>query len=437
MGADDSVWAPVLLGDPLPPRLRLRSPQEEAIVTAQTNLWLKEGVVEAAPAGPLTNNLVLVAKGDGGTRVCIDCTPVNKVTQDFDWPLPMLQDLRHRVRGFTWFGKLDLRAAFFRVRVPRRFRNLLRYINQGQHYWFTRMPFGAKTAPAIFQRFMDNRLARFHGWAFWYIDDILIMGNSPSEVSHRMDVLRRHFKHHGQEIHEGKSVGPTQGLLFAGTWITSRGTGPNLRKLSEAISVPAPRTKSEAQSALGLVSYLRDFIPLVSHYTAQLYPDKQGLRLGPTEYQSQWDKLCRHLTSAATTLRHWKEGAPGDLYTDASGTALGAILIQERKVVALASRKLTPAETRYSATDREHLGLVFAAKKFKLIIQSKQATTTVHTDHEPLLDRKVEELSPRQARWLTITRDLIPNLRHVRGKDNPADYVSRWGLEIFGGAVQV
>ena len=109
------------------------------------------------------------------------------------------------------------------------------------------------------------------------------------------------------------------------------------------------------------------------------------------------------------------------------------ILIQNRKVVALASRQLTPAETRYSATDRESLALVFAARKFKLFLHQSKAVTRVWSDHLALLTRKLDDLTPRQARWRDIIRYWIPTFAHVKGKDNPADFISRWPWEIEGG----
>ena len=163
-----------------------------------------------------------------------------------------------------------------------------------------------------------------------------------------------------------------------------------------------------------------------------LFPDKDGLRLDKDEYEKQWGLLLRHLVSAITLTHHWTEGVDADLYSDASNYELGVILLQKGRVVALASRKLTPAETRYSATDREHLGLVYAADKFRLILHQSNATTRVHTDHAALLTRRPDRLTPRQARWHTQVNAWMPKVEHVRGKENPADFISRWRVEGVG-----
>jgi len=425
-------WIPSLVGDPLPPRRRVLTPIQESQACAQADMWLGQRVIEPIPDPVLLNNLVLVAKKDGRTRVCVDCTPANNVTEAFDWPLPRLQDIRYRLRGATWFARLDLKDAFFRISVPAKFRHLTAFKAGGQAYQFRQMPFGLKTAPAVFQRFMDWGLAQFSEWALWYIDDILITATSLAELRKRERLVRSKLREMKCTINEDKSETEKRGLLFTGLWVTGEGVGPNMQHVASLQSLTPPTTKAEAQSALGLVSYLRDFVPLVGHFTALLYPDKQGLRLDKVEYEKQWELLIKHLVSSISLTHHWKEGVDCDLYTDASQYALGIVLIQDGKLVAVASRKLSPAETRYSATDREHLGLVFAAEKFRMILHQSDATTRVWSDHSALLTRRPDKLTPRQSRWNTLVRAWLPKVEHVRGKCNPADYVSRWRFEGVG-----
>jgi hypothetical protein len=425
-------WVPVLDGDPLPPRRRVLSPIQEGQAQAQALAWLGQGVIEPIPTPPLLNNLVLVAKKDGRTRVCVDCTPANQVTQAFDWPLPRLQDIRYRIQGNTWFSRIDLKDAFFRIGVPAEYRRLTAFLAGKQAYQFRRMPFGLKTAPAVFQRFMDWGLSTFYEWAVWYIDDILICATSREELIARERLVRYKLQEMKCTINEDKSESEKQEILFTGLLVTGEGVGPNPAQVAAVRSLPTPSTKAEAQSALGLVSYLRDFVPLVGHFTAMLYPDKDGLRLDKVAYERQWGLLIKHLVSAISITHHWKQGVACDLFTDASQYALGVILIQAGKIVALASRKLSPAETRYSATDREHLGLVYAAEKFKVTLHQPDAPTRVWSDHSSLLSRQADRLTPRQSRWNTLVNTWIPKVEHVPGKANPADFISRWKFDGVG-----
>lgn len=411
------------------------TPIQENQATIQAEEWWRQGVTEKIPTQSWSNNLVLVAKKDGRIRVCIDCTPANDVTEELDWPLPQLQDLRHHIKGSQYFARIDLKDAFFRIHVPAKYRHLTTFRAGGQTYQFKRMPFGLKTAPATFQRFMDRGLARFGEWAYWFIDDILIEAQSAEQLRQRELLVRRKLAEMGSIVNEAKSITGRRSLLYAGLWVMGHGVGPNLEKTNQLLQIPPPRNKTEAQSALGLVSYLRDFIPLVGHFTAMLYPDKQGLRLDIETYAKQWGQLLSHLQHACTINHHFNHNVDSELFTDASQYALGAILVQKGKVVALASRKLSPAETRYSATDREHLGLVYAAERFKLITHQMTTKILVRTDHQALTSRKVERLTPRQARWATVVKTWMPAVTHVKGKDNPADFVSRLRINGLGAEI--
>lgn len=430
-------WVPELLAPPLRPRQRPLSPQEQRWLDEQVGTWLTNRIIEPRETQPINNNLVFVAKTNGSIRVCDDCTPVNLVTKDYDWPLPRLQDIRHKLPGARWFTRLDLKDAFFRIKIPVRYRYLTSFTSRGQQYQFRKMPFGLKTAPAIFQEFMDTHLSCFSMWSLWYIDDILIYATNKTELRRRTTRMRDKLRSMKCEINEDKSEYEKQAVLFAGLYLFPGGVGPNLVKVRGLLQIPPPKNKVDMQSALGLVSYLRDFIPLVSHLTSRLYPTKATVQSDAATYSVLWDKLLRHVASAAQTTRHWKEDEDANLYTDASGFGLGVIVLQNQRIVAVSSRKLTSAETRYSATDREHLALVHAAKRFRVFLHRQCGVTNVWTDHDPLVDRKGAEMTPRQARWHELVTQWIPNARHVSGKENPADIISRWPVEIFGGALKL
>lgn len=426
----------MLTGPVSPPRRRALSPLEEQQLEEQTRIWLSSKVVEIGRSIVWVNNPVFVAKKNGKIRTCIDCRPANAVTQDYEWPLPRLQDLRHTTRGWRWFTRIDLKDAFFRIRIPSVWRHLTAFESMGVRYQFTRMPFGLKTAPAVFQRFMDYVLSPLLGTCFWYMDDILVGSDTLDELRTRTRRVKDRLAEQGCEVNEEKSEYDKQGLLFAGTWVYGQGVGPNFHKVKEVLALPPPRTKPEKQSALGLVSYLRDHIPLTSHLTAELSVSKDNT-LDKEQYEEEWRKLTRHIRHAITTLGKWDDQQDADLYTDASKVGAAAVLVQNERIIALASRKLTGAETRYSTTDREHLSLLLAAEKFKVFLHRPMGVTKVWNDHEALLNRSWAEMTPRQARTAEKIHQWIPTIHHVPGIRNPADYFSRWGLEIMGAQVRV
>ena len=79
------------------------------------------------------------------------------------------------------------------------------------------------------------------------------------------------------------------------------------------------------------------------------------------------------------------------------------------------SRKMIPAEPRYSTFDRELLAVYLAIKHFRHFLEGRQFH--VLTDHNPLtyaLNSCSDRYSPRQARHLDyISRLLLPSVMYM------------------------
>ena len=88
----------------------------------------------------------------------------------------------------------------------------------------------------------------------------------------------------------------------------------------------------------------------------------------------------------AAELEHPQADFPISLMVDASGSHVGAVLQHFRRSswapLSFYSKKLTPAETRYSAFDRELLAVYSAIRHFRLMLEGSQFY--VLTDHKPL-----------------------------------------------------
>ena len=103
--------------------------------------------------------------------------------------------------------------------------------------------------------------------------------------------------------------------------------------------------------------------------------------------------------------------------TDASDVAVGAILQQDvgngLHPVAFASRKLQQAEVRYSAYERELLGIVWAIEQWKHYFQGPHPII-IQTDHAPLrhLPNQVS-VNSRIWKWLSMLQSYDVDIQHV------------------------
>ncbi|KAL5480002.1 hypothetical protein EMCRGX_G023615 [Ephydatia muelleri] len=124
-------------------------------------------------------------------------------------------------------------------------------------------------------------------------------------------------------------------------------------------------------------------------------------------------------------LYHPKPDAPTCIMADASDKAVGAVLQQRSEEdwfpISYFSRKLTPAETRYSAFDRKLLAIYLAIRHFRHFVEGRQFH--VLTDHKPLayaLSSDSAGYTPRQVHHLDYISQFTSDIRHVKGVHNAA-----------------
>ena len=191
-----------------------------------------------------------------------------------------------------------------------------------------------------------------------------------------------------------------------------------------------PSNPSEVRSFLGTAGFSARFIPDFATTADPLRKlTHTGVKFvwGPGEQQA-FDRLKDQVATAAA-LAYFDPTAPTQVIADASPVGLGAVLVQRHdgihRPIAYASRTLTPVERRYSQTEKEALGLVWACERFHHYIFGMPFELL--TDHKPLevIYSARSKPSARIERWVLRLQQYDFKVRHIRGTDNIADSLSR------------
>uniref|UniRef100_A0ABD2W689 Reverse transcriptase/retrotransposon-derived protein RNase H-like domain-containing protein n=1 Tax=Trichogramma kaykai TaxID=54128 RepID=A0ABD2W689_9HYME len=119
--------------------------------------------------------------------------------------------------------------------------------------------------------------------------------------------------------------------------------------------------------------------------TSQKKKDETPITLSDEAFQS-FEKL-KSVLAEATYLAFPLVGAPLRICSDASNTAMGAVLKQlcdeKWKPLSFFSRKFDKAQQNYATFDRELTAIVEAVKHFAYYLETEHFI--VCTDHKPLL----------------------------------------------------
>lgn len=417
------------------------APSQNAEIQAQTDKLLKDNVIQES-FSPWSAPVHLVPKkmdasGEPKLRMVIDYRRLNDLTIDDKYPLPNINDIFDKLGKSTYFSTLDLASGYHQIEVEPQDRSKTAFTTPSGHYEFTRMPFGLKTAPATFQRAMDNVLRGLQGiHCLVYLDDIIIYSNSIQEHIEKLRKVFDRLRQTNFKVTLDKCEFLRKEVLYLGHKITENGLEPNDDKIKAVLNFPLPRTSTEIKSFLGLVGYYRKFIKDFSKLTqplTQCLKKKNKLEITPT-YVESFEK-CKELLVNAPILQFPDFSRPFILTTDASNYALGAVLSQgavgNDKPIAYASRTLNDAETRYSTTEKELLAIVWAVKHFRPYLYGRKFT--IFTDHRPLAWlNSLKEPGSKLTRWKLRLSEFDFDVIYKSGKQNSnADALSRIKLNVL------
>ncbi|ORD92948.1 YI31B [Hepatospora eriocheir] len=157
-------------------------------------------------------------KPDGRLRLLIDYRKLNYITIDDAYPFPSTKELVRDLSGAKIFSQLDMEKGYYQIKIDSNDTYMTSFVLPNGLYEFTRMPFGLKNTPRIFQRVMQQIL---NGLDFVkvYLDYILIHSeNINNHIQHCKIVLER-LKNHNVKINFDKinlsnMKLNTSGLLF-------------------------------------------------------------------------------------------------------------------------------------------------------------------------------------------------------------------------------
>jgi transposase InsO family protein len=423
-------------GPPIASPFRRLDAEKLAIAKAEFAELEKQGIVRRS-SSPWASPLHMVEKADGSWRPCGDYRRLNGVTVPDTYPLPNMMDFSARVAGCRWFSKIDLRKGYHQIPMHPADVEKTAIITPFGLFEYTRMTFGMRNAGSTFQRMMDRVLAGLDV-AFAYLDDILV--GSPTLEEHFVH-LRQVFQRildAGLVINGGKCVFAVEELDFLGHHVTSSGIRPIASKVEALQHHPLPGTVKQLQAFLGVVNFYRRFVPAAAHLLRPLTDAlKGGLKPAApltwteemkTAFEASKASLCK-----TVQLAHPSPAAELALMVDASADHVGAALHQRGaptspwQPLGFFSRKLSPAQIKYSAFDRELLACCEGIRHFRYMLEGRRFT--IYTDHKPLtfaLQKVADPWTARQSRHLGYVAEFTSDIRHVPGKENVvADLLSR------------
>ncbi|PFX34364.1 Retrovirus-related Pol polyprotein from transposon opus [Stylophora pistillata] len=262
--------------------------------------------------------------------------------------------------------------------------------------------FGINAASEIFQNAIKEILTGLPGCQN-ISDDIVVYGKTQKKHDENLRGVLERLQQHGVRLNKEKCTFSRSEIKFYGQIFSKNGVKADPAKIKGIIDMSKPESVSKKDKAWQ-------------------WADEQ---------QRAFNKLKDSLTKNHV-MSYFNPRLKTEVIVDASPVGLGGFLVQDSKVISYASRALSDVESRYSQTEREMLGVVWAVENFHLYLYGSEFI--IATDHKSLLGifNSHKPTSAHIDRWKLRLMPYNCQLIYRPGEDaeNPADFMSRHPSDI-------
>jgi len=362
-------------------------------------------------------------------RWCLDLRMLNACLEDFDHPLPNLQDVIEGMTRSKVFSELDLKEAFNSLRINRELSDLFTFTTSQGKISYKVMPYGVKWGSSIFQWNMEEGFREFlETILFLYIDNLIVHTES---LSTHLIALRNIF----QRCRELNLKLRLEKCAFAKTVIRTMGfivqhgsLKPDPIKIDMIRSAPVPTDASALRRFLGLMQFYRSMMAQLSMVAQPLYKlTSSTVPFIWTETHQKAFELLKTLMSEDTLRRSLVGDDDIVVYTDASKFAICVVVTQKNQLIHAASKILQDNEANWHIIEKEALAISWGLNKMDYYLLGRKFVLL--SDHKPLLAIFRNLTSVSNARLLQCALSVAEFtfvLKYLEGKRNVlADFGSR------------
>lgn len=344
------------------------------------NLLTIGAIRECQPChGQFLSPIFLIPKPGGKFRFILNLKSLNKFIDTSHFKLEDLRTALKLVSRECFMSTIDLKDAYFLIRVDERSKKYLRFQFENKIYEFNVLPFGLNTAPFVFTKIMKPVISLLRSYGHlstMYLDDTLLISNTLKSCLENINDTTRLLEALGFIINVDKSnLSPTTTCKFLGFIIDSHKLQVTLPKekvlkIKTEINKFRRLKQCKVREFARLVGLLTSACPAVKYgwlYTKEL----ERCKYLTLKDDDNYDKHMIISSSILPDLEWWSHAIVHpindikqnefclEIYSDASTTGWGAACSGQR-----ASGMWTDSERLRHINYLEILAAFFGLKIF-------------------------------------------------------------------------
>ena len=382
------------------------------------------------------------SRNQGQLRLVVDYRDLNKKIILDEYPIPLTRIVMQRLAKAKIFTKFDVRSGFANIRMKPGSEAATAFKTFFGLFEYQVMPMGLATAPAVFQRFINQVLSPFLDiFCFAYLDDIIIFSENEQDHQKHVTQVLETLQAHQLHLKPSKCAWFKQEVSFLGfTAVAGKGVRMSDDKIQALRDTPAPTCLSELRSFLGLINFYDQFIPHFSDITAPL------TNLTKKDTPWLWSEACqasfRRLLDSIRDdvfLQGFDPARPLTLETDASDVAYAGCISQpddngNLRPLIFFHHKFKEHEKGWDIADKELYPIVYAFDHYRHFLSQPAFPVEVFSDHRNLAkfmltSDLMKSHDGRLARWWQKLSESNFTIQYRTGAENVvADFLSRYGF---------
>ncbi|SLM33609.1 gag polymerase env [Lasallia pustulata] len=320
---------------------------------------LKKGFISPSHA-PYASPVLFAVKPNGSLRVCVDYQKLNAITKRNRYPIPLIEETLAKVTGCKYITKLDVIAAFNKLRMHPNSEDYTTFITSMGAYKYHVLPFGLTNSPANYQHYMNNVLwDHLNNFCSAYLDDTLIYSKTLKEHTQHAQAVLQKLIDAGLQVDIEKCKFHVQETSFLGVLLSTDGLRMDPKKVQVVVDWSTPTNLKQVQAFIGFCNFYRRFIKGFSKIVGPM------LKLTQKGVIFQWT----------------------DTYSSDHVNAGVLSQYDDDKVlhpVAFYSKNMVPAECNYKIYDKELLAIICCLKHWRPELEATELPVEIFTDHKAL-----------------------------------------------------
>lgn len=428
---------------------------------------------------PHVSDVLLVKRPHmpGKFRFVVSYVKLNEAIEDEQLIMPDARTQHERLAGKKIFGAFDFSSYYRQIRLHEDSQYLTGFASDEGTFCYCTVPMGIKTACAYSQRVLQEALQDDPVLGPLglknYFDDLPFAADTEEEFLFIFEALLNFCSNHKLKVNPEKSVFGVTSITHVGFVVSKDGVSIDPERSRDLAELSPPKSIKKVQSILGVLNYVRNFVPNFSDkarfLTDKLVAVKPASSAVKLKRPRARDMLPSTFAAAAAMGAaavkpgrvakakvvlpfHWSQedqqafealkaevlscpmlacldyAKPIFVRCDASRFGAGAVLFQYddrgfEHPVCYASRKFLPAERNWSTFAQEASTVVWALERFAEFTQGYHVV--VECDHRNISFVKRSSM-PQIARWRLRLQDMDFSIRYLSGPNNScSDGLSR------------